>query len=164
MPSSPPNKSRAILENTAIRFLSFRPRFKAEVINRLAEKALEIGLADPVTLIDKIVESLEKSGFLDDEKLLEGYIRNRLVEKKKGPYWIRQHLLRLDLSKPEIDAALAKYAPKPTQLEVIREYLAKHPNLTDPKLKAKLFRRLLGRGFSAALVTLAFDDSPGFDV
>ncbi len=157
MSSQTPNNSKAVLESTAIRFLSFRPRFRAEVINRLAAKAIEIGLTDPLTLIDQIVESLAKSGFLDDEKLLESYIRNRLVEKKKGPLWIRQHLLHLDLSKLQIDAALAKYAPKSTQLKILRDYLQKHLTSGDPKLKAKLFRRLLGRGFTASLVSLAFD-------
>lgn len=160
MPLSKPSNPSAALESTAIRFLSARPRFKAEVINRLAAKAEELKLADPFSLIDQIVASLEKSGFLDDEKLLEGYVRNRLVEKKKGPYWIRQRLVHLGLSKFEIDNALKKFADKPTQLTVLRDYLAIHPVGSDPKTKARLFRRLLGRGFAASIITESLKYTP----
>ena len=154
-----PSNPKAALTATAIRFLAYRPRFKAEVITRLAKKAKELGLADPLTLINQIIASLEKSGFIDDDKLLESYIHSRLVEKKKGPYWIRQRLLRFGLSRPEIDAALAKFADKSTQLTVLRNYIQKHPTTADPKTKAKLFRALISRGFSASLVAEAFDES-----
>jgi SOS response regulatory protein OraA/RecX len=164
MPLSKPSSSKAVLESTAIRFLSFRPRFKAEVINRLAQKAIEIGLTDPLTLIDQIVESLEKSGFLDDEKLLESYIRSRLLSKKKGPLWIKQHLLHFDLSRPVIEAALVKYADKQTQLSVLHEYLQKQPGSSDLKTKARLFRRLMSRGFAASIITAAFDETASEDV
>ncbi|MEK7525162.1 MAG: RecX family transcriptional regulator [Patescibacteria group bacterium] len=158
-PMLPPQSSnpKAVLESTAIHFLSYRPRFTAEVINRLVKKAKELGLADSPTLINQIIASLEKSGFLDDKKLLESYIRSRLVEKKKGPYWIRQHLVRFGLSKFEIDAALAKFADKPSQLAVIRNYLEQYLTI-DLKTKAGVFRRLVGRGFSASLVAEAFDE------
>lgn len=152
---------KAILESTAIQYLSFRPRFKAEIYTRLARKAEELNLEDSFTLINQIVESLEKSGFLDDKKLLESYIRTRLCGKTKGPYWLRPRLLHFGLNKSEIDEALKVHAGREIQIEVIGKFLAKKcPGLKpDLKTKARLFRALSARGFSGRLITEAFDQS-----
>lgn len=150
---------KAILENTAIRYLSFRPRFKAEVYTRLGQKAEELNLKDSFTLINQIVESLEKSGFLNDEKLLESYIHSHLIGKTKGPFWIRSHLFHFGLNKSEIDEALKTHAGREIQIEVLGKFLAKKcPGASpDLKTKARLFRALSSRGFSGQLITEAFD-------
>lgn len=170
MPSSKPSdltrqEQKAALENTAIRFLSFRPRFKAEVFTRLGQKAQELNLKDPLTLINQIITSLEKSGFLDDQNLLESYIRTRLRDKIKGPYWIKLHLLRFGLDRGEIEAALRVYADRSIQLEVIGNFLSRKYHGTNPdlKTKAKLFRSLTTRGFSADLIAEAFDQNPSLE-
>lgn len=153
---------KAILENTAIRYLSFRPRFKAEVYTRLSRRAEELNLKDSFTLINQIVESLEKSGFLNDEKLLESYIHSHLIGKTKGPYWIRPHLLHFGLNKSEIDEALKTHAGREIQVEVLGKFLAKRCSGSKPdlKTKARLFRALSARGFSGQLITAAFDQRP----
>lgn len=150
---------KAILENTAIRYLSFRPRFKAEIYTRLARKAEELNLPNSYTLINQIVKSLEKSGFLNDEKLLESYIHSHLIGKTKGPYWIRPRLLHFGLSKSEIDEALKIHAGREIQIEIIGKFLAKRcpGSRPDLKTKARLFRALSARGFSGELITHAFD-------
>ncbi len=157
MPQSPQNN----LRETAIRYLSFRPRFKAEVINHLAKKALERKIKNPSTLINQIVISLEKSGFLNDEKLLESYIRTRLRDKLKGPYWLKPRLLHFGLNRSQVESALKVHAGRDIQLEVIHLFLTKktHGNAPDLKTKAKLFRALTARGFGADLVSAAFDQS-----
>ncbi len=162
MNQPPPSNPKAALEATAIRFLSYRPRFKAEVINRLAKKAVEIGFTDPLTLIDQIVESLEKSGFIDDAKNLESFIRYRLETKLKGPLLIKAQLFRLGVAKSAIDHALSDYAPREVQLTAITRFLAKKSSgQVDHKTKARLFRSLVSRGFSASLVMSAFDGQDG---
>lgn len=150
---------KTILENTAVRYLSFRPRFRAEVYTRLTHKAEELNLKDSFTLINQIVESLEKSGFLNDEKLLESYIHSHLIGKTKGPYWIRPHLLHFGLSKSQIDEALKIHAGRELQIETIGKFLAKRCPRSKPdlKTKARLFRALSARGFSGELITEAFD-------
>ena len=108
-----------------------------------------------------IVFSLEKSGFLDDRKNLESYIRIRLREKTKGPYWIRPRLLHLGLAKLDVENALREFAGRSAQLEVLRRFLDRRglsKNL-DLKEKTKLFRRLLSRGFGRDLVAQVFDHS-----
>lgn len=154
-------EQKAALESTAIRYLSYRPRFKAEVINRLARKAKDLGLTESFTLINQIVDSLEKSGFLDDRKNLESYIRVRLQEKFKGPYWIKPHLLHLGLSKFDVENALREYASRPVQLEVLRRFLDRkgHGKTLDLKEKAKFFRSLLSRGFGRDLIAHIFDQN-----
>jgi len=152
-------EQKAILESTAIRYLSFRPRFKAEIYTRLGRKAEELKLKDSFTLINQIVESLEKSGFLNDQKLLESYIRTRLCDKTKGPYWIRPHLLHFGLNNSEVDEALKTHASREIQIEVIGKFIVKKCPRSNPdlKTKARLFRALSARGFSGQLITEAFD-------
>ncbi len=166
MPLSQPSdltreEQKAVLENTAIRYLSFRPRFKAEIFTSLCRKAQELNLKDPLILINQIVISLEKSGFLNDQKLLESYIRTRLRDKIKGPYWIKPHLLHFGLNRDEVETALKVHASRSAQLEVITRFLAKKYHSLDPdlKTKAKLFRTLTARGFSADIVAVAFDQN-----
>ncbi len=153
-------EQKAVLTNTAIRFLSYRSRFKAEVVDRLAKKAKELGLADPLTLINQITESLERAGFIDDEKNLEGFIRYQLETKRKGPYWIKSRLLSLGLAKGQIEAAIRQNVVPNTQLAVIKRFIEKKTRgiVPDLKTKAKLYRALISRGFSASLVADAFDD------
>ncbi|MFZ2202585.1 MAG: RecX family transcriptional regulator [Microgenomates group bacterium] len=159
MPKSAPSNSPAVLTNTAIRFLSYRSRFKAEVINRLAKKAKELQIKDPLTLINQITESLERAGFIDDEKNLESFIRYQLETKRKGPYWIKSRLAHYGLTKGEVEASLKENAPPSVQLEIIRRFIEKKTRgiVPDLKTKAKLYRALVGRGFSASLVADAFD-------
>ena len=161
MSQPPPSNPKAVLMATAIRFLALRSRFKAEVIARLAKKAKELGLADPLTLINQIIASLERAGFIDDAKNLAGYIRYRLETKMKGPYWIKSSLLRLGLAKTDIERSLAENAGRESQKAVIGRFIDKKLRGKSPdlKTKAKLFRALVSRGFSSSLVAEAFDES-----
>ncbi len=147
---------KVVLENTAIRFLSFRPRFRSEMVNKLAQKAAEIGLSDPFTLIDQIVNNLENSKFIDDNALLERYIHANLVGRKRGPAWIRSRLLRLGIIRPVIESALKQFATREAQLSAITSIISRSRDL-DQAGKARLYRRLLGRGFSHELISAAFD-------
>lgn len=151
-----PSNPRVVLESTAIRFLSFRPRFRSEVVNKLAQKAAEIGLSDPLTLIDQITNSLENSKFIDDNALLERYIHANLVDRKRGPAWIRTRLLRFGLRRPVIEAALKQFAPRQAQIAAITSVIVRSGNL-DQAGRARLYRRLLGRGFSHELISAGFD-------
>ena len=155
-----PSNPKAALTATAIRFLALRSRFKAEVITRLAKKAKELGLADPLTLINQIIASLERAGFIDDAKNLAGYIRYRLETKMKGPYWIKSSLLRLGLAKSDIERSLAENAGRELQKNIIRLFIEKKVGGkdVDMKTKARLYRALISRGFSVSLVAEAFDE------
>ncbi len=151
MPSSLPSK--ATLQQAAIRFLSYRPRFRAEVENHLLKKGGES------TLINQIIARLEDSKFINDEKLLEGYIRHRLQERGKGPLWIKTNLLHLGLDRTAIDRALKEHAPAELQLAIIKKIISKisqdgHPDL---KTKARIYRLLASRGFSFDQIKKAFD-------
>lgn len=161
--SLPDSELKSVLKNTAIRYLSFRPRFKQEVIDRLAKKSVELSISDPLDLIDQIINSLERSGFIDDQKLIESYIQTHLVGKLKGPYWIKPRLLHLGLTKELVDTALKKYATREIQIESIKKFWQKKRfNLnSDQKEKARFFRSLSARGFSSDLILSAFDQSGG---
>ena len=126
----------------------------------MAKKAKELGLADPLTLINQIIASLERAGFIDDAKNLAGYIRYRLETKMKGPYWIKMSLLRLGVSKIDIDNSLRENAGRELQTEVVRRFIDKklRGKDVDMKTKARLYRALISRGFSASLVAGAFDE------
>lgn len=155
-------KHSNLLTNTAIRFLSFRPRFKTEVKNKLLIKAKEIN-ANP-TLINQIIKSLTKSGFINDKELFKSYIHHHLIEKGKGPRWIRMRLFKLGLNKQEIENAIKEYAPRETQVKVIRQIVQKNQlKKSDLVAKARLMRHLLGRGFGIDLICQAVDSRPSWE-
>lgn len=146
-----------ILTHTAISFLSYRPRFQAEVENKLLQKAKEIHV-NP-TLINQIISTLKNSKFIDDQRLLESYIRHHLTEKYKGPLWIRLRLLRLGVDRLTVAAALRQHSPDSLQVKILTKLMSKllHGKKIDLPTKAKVFRHLASRGFTPGIIYRAFD-------
>lgn len=153
-----PEEVRQFLYSSALRFLSFRDRFTSEVTGKLHELSQTYELGDTTSLIDQIVTSLNQSGYLNDEKNLEHFITYRLTEKLKGPLFIKRQLFLFGLPKAQIDQALRDFAPLDVQLDALSRYLKKHlKDSADPKLKLKLMRRLISRGFSPDIIRRSFD-------
>lgn len=153
-----PEEVRQFLYSSALRFLSFRDRFTGEVINKLLALSKQYELGDTGTLIDGVITSLKQSGYLNDDKNIEHFITYRLTEKLKGPLFIKMQLRLLGLPKELVDRGLREFAPADVQLACLSRYLKKHlPASADPKLKLKLMRRLVSRGFSPEIIRRSFD-------
>lgn len=159
-------KQRKTLLGTAVRYLSYRPRFEAEVIERLTKKAKELDIDGPFDLIDEIIASLRSSGFVNDKELIARFISRNLKEKLRGPRWIKFRLLALGLSKPLVESSIKENIDSNTQLTVMKQLIARKTRgrIIDFKTKVKLSRFIINRGFDAYLVSEAFDEYDLADV
>jgi len=135
--------------NTALRFLSYRPRTEQEVRDKLREK--EFGDAE----IAKTLQELAASGLIDDGGFARMYIRNALAVRPSGRILLIRKLLALGVTRPIIDEAIAETmsedVQRETALKTAEQFLRKarsQETSTDPrKLRQKLASLLLRRGY-----------------
>ena len=153
------SQSRSSLLSYALRLLNIRERFSGELEKKLYQKAEDLKIADPVALIDQIIQDLKRDKFLDDQKLFASFINYQLVEKVRGPLHIKQSLIRRGVSRADAQAGIRTYYDPKIENQALKRYLSKHSNLADVKVKNRLIRRLLGRGFSYPSLLRLFDQN-----
>ena len=148
------NNIEKALTQTALRYLGYRDRFKQEIIVRLKKQIATKGYpAESLELIPGILTKLEKAGLLDDQDLINRYVKSQQKEKLKGPYTIKQKLLQMGASRDQIDSSLKKLVTSDSQSFSINKLIKKYrPNLKDFKSVAKFQRQLIYRGFGLDLI------------
>lgn len=114
--------------NTAINFLSFRPRSEWEVRQRLRKK-------DPGVAQDDIINKLKEIGQIDDEKFAAWWVEQRSTFRPKGQRAINMELARKGV---KIKVKLENEADLALKLIKKKAFLDKE----------KIYRYLLSRGFS----------------
>jgi regulatory protein len=127
----------------AKRLLKFRVRSKAELRDRLLMKGF-----DPKT-VKAALESLEKSGFLDDEKFAYLYADDMLIVHGYGPLRIKMKLKQLKVDEEVIERVLERIM-KETDVKQIMKRLLEKEKLKGPEAREYLFRR----GFTAKEIDL----------
>lgn len=118
----------------AKRLLKFRVRSRAEIRDRLAMKGF-----DPET-IEAVIDRLEKSGFLDDEKFAYLYAGDMLVVHGYGPVRIRMKLKQLKVDDEVIDRVLERVMQE-TDVRQVMKKLLESRKLSDHEAREFLFRR-----------------------
>jgi regulatory protein len=90
--------------DSALRFLSFRPRSAREVEQRLRKKghALE--------QIAAVMERLRQRKYVDDEEFARFWVRNRMSFSPRGPRLLRSELIQKGVPPEVIDAVLQEQA------------------------------------------------------
>ncbi|MGQ9684369.1 MAG: regulatory protein RecX [Anaerolineae bacterium] len=84
----------------ALRFLTYRPRSRAEVSRYLADQGIGDDLAAAT------VARLQRAGLLDDAAFARSWVENRESLRPRGARALRYELRRKGLDKETIDAAL----------------------------------------------------------
>ncbi len=153
----PMSNQRNSLLSYALRLLNLRARFTPEIESKLLKKAVELNISDPENLINQIITDLTKDSFLNDDKLFSSFVAHQLEIKFKGPLYIKHQLLTKGLKPALINEKMRLFATSDKQIQVLKAYLSRHLKSDNPQLKARLFRRLLGRGFTSGLISTAFD-------
>lgn len=85
----------------ALRLLSAKARSKAELRERLLEKAWALE-----HIVDRVVARLEELGYLNDEQLASDYASSRLQLKPLGRRRLKNELTRRKLPEKIVEAAL----------------------------------------------------------
>jgi regulatory protein len=133
----------------AYRLLSVRDRTEREIRDALKGEG---AIAPPV--IDEIVVSLKRHGYLDDRRLASGYIRFVLEHRPSGPHLLRRKLRQAGVDEDIVEDELAK-AISPDLERRAAERLARI-KLRGEASKERGVRRVHGflsrRGFSSSLV------------
>ncbi|MFH1238783.1 MAG: regulatory protein RecX [bacterium] len=135
-------------EDYAYLLLARRDHSCREIYDRLKIKKF------PDELIQKVLDKLVRSDYVNDYKFAVQWINNRLKEKPRGEKLIRQELFRKGINKEIIDRAIREEFSRqvPQELELAKRALQK--KLPGYKKLAKLVasRRaksfLVRRGFS----------------
>src|SRR3954447_931193 len=94
---------------SAIRFLSYRPRSEREVELRLRKKAYT------PEQIATVIDRLRKRGYLDDMEFARFWVGNRMSFSPRGPRLLRSELRQKGVSQQIVDAILAEQSEAQTE-------------------------------------------------
>lgn len=88
--------------DSAIRFLSYRPRSAREVELRLRKKG------HPPEEIAAVMDRLQKRGYVNDEEFARFWVGNRMSFNPRGPRLLKSELRQKGVAPQVIDAVLAE--------------------------------------------------------
>ncbi len=131
-----------------MRYCSYQERSMFEVKQKL--KTFQLKSSDQ----DLIVEHLEKENFLNELRFAETYVRGKVKVKKWGVYKIREGLAAKGVGS-EIVNRVIKGIDQELYLNNLEEISIKKANTLegDAKLKEKLYRFLLSRGYESEWIS-----------
>jgi len=146
-----------LARDRALRLLGYRERSAAELALRLKDDGF------PQTVVFDVLDSLQASGLVDDERFAEHLVRTRAA----GGYG-RQHIVR-ELMQNGIDRGAAESFIDTSQTgadeaQRLRSLVAAHPP-KDRRERDRLLRKLVAKGFAAGAVldAMRHSDDAGTD-
>lgn len=135
--------------NTALRFLTTRPRTLREIRDKLREKEF------PEEEIRRVITDLTTAGLLNDEEFARMFVRNALAIRPTGQLVVKRKLLALGIPKAIAEEAIAEEMPPDSTheqaLKAAKQFLRKNRTRQQKEPAVKLRSRLAGflarRGF-----------------
>lgn len=142
----------------AIRYLSFRPRSEKELGDYLAKKE-----CDPL-ICKRIIDSLTRNKFLNDEEFARMWIRERTLIKPKAIRVIKIELRQKGIGKELIESLFENSDDSPVDLDLAVKLAEKklrtiHDQTDKYKVKEKLGRYLASKGFDWDNIKAAIDQA-----
>ncbi|MDL2258470.1 regulatory protein RecX [Eubacteriales bacterium OttesenSCG-928-K08] len=131
--------------DAALRYLSSRARSVREVERYLDEQ--QYGEYE----IQQVVDRLTELGYLNDANYADEFVRTRLNTKPISRGHLKTQLLAHELPADIIDEALSKITAEQefeNTLAVAQKHFAQLESYPEKERNERLYRRLLGRGFS----------------
>ncbi len=133
----------------AYRLLALRDRTEQEIRNALAKEGISVS-----SVVEDIVASLKRNGYLNDRRLAAGFIRFRLEHKPCGPHFLRRKLKMAGVDETVIEEELGSAFEPGLEEEIARRLAG--PKLKGVRGRERGARRVHGflsrRGFSGAIV------------
>ena len=135
--------------DVALRFLSFRPRSRAETRLRLHQRGY------PDAVIEGVISQLERSGLLDDKAFAEFWKENRNTFRPRG-----QRMLKLELRRKGVQSTIIEEVTENVDEPENALKAAVARARTIPAGDYQVFRQRLGnylqrRGFSYRVINTA---------
>jgi len=145
-----PNSNYRQVFNTALRILTGRDHFKAELIHKLKQRSFA---ADD---IEKAVVECERLDYIDDERSARNYVE-QLVRKGYGLKRIDYEMNKKGLKDERIEKIISESVSGADELEGARRILKKNSRRFErekdlKKRRNKIYRFLYTRGFSPDII------------
>ncbi len=149
------------LVESAIRFISIRPRSISEIRTYLAKKARRMGVADdaiPQSAYVKLVDL----GYADDRKFADWWVSARHGNKPKGIKSIEMELRAKGVDEEVAVSALDSADSTETEIDRAKRAVEKKlhiwKNLPRMNQKKKLHDYLMRRGFTSEIIWAVIDE------
>jgi regulatory protein len=142
----------------SVRYLSFRPRSEKELRDYLTKKQCDS------LICKRIIDSLTRDKFLNDEEFARMWIRERTLIKPKAIRVIKMELKQKGISKELIESAFENSDDSPIDSNLALRLAEKklrtiHDQTDRYKVKEKLGRYLASKGFDWDTIKAAIDQS-----
>jgi regulatory protein len=144
-----PDLSEQELRDSALRFLGHREYGVEELRRKLLGRGAESGM------VDTLVSALVEEDLLSDHRYTEMYVRMR-IRLLFGPLKIKGELRSRGIA----DSVIGQYLPADDQkwFETASQWAAKRQRgELDFKLKGKIYRSLVNRGYTHEQANVALD-------
>jgi regulatory protein len=136
---------------SALGFLSYRPRSSAEVAHRLREKAF------CESTIEHTVQRLSRAGLIDDEEFARYWITNREQFKPRGVRALHYELRQKGIAEHLIDDLVQDIDEVESAYCAAASKLGKWQHLDPDTVRRKLSGHLQRRGFDYAVISQVWE-------
>ena len=131
------------VKEAALVLLNYRMRSKKELRLRLIKKGYS------KDIIEKVINELEKKGWIDDEKFGLAFSKDQISRNKIGPialkYKLREFLDSIDLINQISTKIYSEIEIESIILQLLQKYIPGNIN-SDEKLRRKLINKLKRKG------------------
>lgn len=148
--------------NSALRFLSFRPRSEKEIRDKL------IGKKAPQEIIERVITSLKDHKFLNDEDFARWFIEQRLRFRPKGLRIIKLELKQKGIDSEIIESAISNLSTDDeggvpsndleSAKKLVEKKISKYIGLEKQVIYQKLGAFLARRGFNWDTIKKSIDE------
>ena len=141
--------------NLCDKYISYRIRSVKEIEDYLKKK--NVSLED----IEEVVDALKRDQLLDDDHFAECFIKDKLSFTTMGNYKIINELQKQHISSDIIDkySYLMDDDVMLSRIErLVNKKMLASGNLSGYKLRDKIYRYLIGQGYSSSLVVTVLNE------
>src|SRR5437016_3045700 len=85
-------QSYQLLIDKALKLLSYRPRSKSEIVNKLKPISVKNGISEKI--FDQTISDLEKRNLINDEEFAQWWVDQRAEFRHKGKRLLKIELLQ----------------------------------------------------------------------
>jgi regulatory protein len=137
----------------ALRYLSFRPRSRAEVTQYLQRKRL----TDEATA--QVLTRLEEAGYLDDAAFARFWVDNRQGFRPRSRRALTYELRQKGIGRQVVEEAVADQNDEAAAWQAIENRLQRWSDLSADDLRKKISGFLARRGFGYASIDRAYREA-----
>ena len=130
----------------ALNLLSYRPRSRAEVRRRLAQKGYE------EETVEEALDRLTRAGLLDDRAFAHYWVENRFQFNPRGVAVLRQELWQKGVDQAIVEEVLAEYDEETAAARAAEAAVRRLRRLDPPTFRRRLSDYLRRRGFPYAVI------------